>query len=859
MKDREETTHFARVTFLLDSDQQALVAEVHPTGGARQVVAEELQQLLASEPYASYEIKQDIFQRLVAQAQNNEPCRVLLGIKRPAQINFQLSDDGKIIFAHVEPACGEQKRDSNSLRAEFSAANFESYFLLADDFRPVLALAEQNEEVGKVPVAGLYRAQVEFKKSTAGDQLQACVQPKIAKKDFKREQLEQVLSQPEYRTFVIDEVAFEALQLVCHNNDRQEVVVVASHHEADVEFEITADQANIHAKIQPCARIGKLTEQSLRDALAATEYDRFYIDEEGLQAVLAALDENNNKQQINIGLRKYAKVVLDKVKDANGNSNVYAKVLPAMSVTAVTRKSMLALLAEQGYEDYYFCEDQWQKLKQKCSDNSEKVKLVIAEQRDAKVKLNVSADSCAAICEYTPAFAGNRVTADEIDQLLVRKGICYGLGEEALITLKAMLISNIVQGITSWKLAVGKLPIDGRDSEFVNLYEQHKQRIEEKEQHAVKDGKALNFRASRIDTVESDVLLMRIDPPTEGEPGKDVYGKLIQQKQGVWLSFDEDLDGVVIDPDNDKQLLSARGGCPVVIERGMRVDPVIEVEKVNLITGDIDFDGTVIVKGDIVAGATVRCSCDLLVSGTVESAQLYVGGDIKVAQGMVCPQPPEHSLLLDLMKRDADWSVAHIQCDGDIEANFIRNCIITAKGNIQTQSGIRHSLIYAGRDIHVIGKPSSSILAGLLRVDGSVIANNLGSDSFLKTEIVVAQLAETEEHVVGLKVQARDQLQKLEKLQQQYALIKKQNVADEVREKIATAIASLKTKFDTKLKRIKAIEAKLELARSATVSVKNKIFPGVSIHIDEHVQHFKRRSAGGVIRLAEDGIVYKPQ
>ena len=58
------------------------------------------------------------------------------------------------------------------------------------------------------------------------------------------------------------------------------------------------------------------------------------------------------------------------------------------------------------------------------------------------------------------------------------------------------------------------------------------------------------------------------------------------------------------------------------------VSNCLELVDVDASTGDIDYDGSVVIKGNVLAGFSVKAAGDISVSGIVEGATLISGGNI---------------------------------------------------------------------------------------------------------------------------------------------------------------------------------------------------------------------------------------
>ena len=117
----------------------------------------------------------------------------------------------------------------------------------------------------------------------------------------------------------------------------------------------------------------------------------------------------------------------------------------------------------------------------------------------------------------------------------------------------------------------------------------------------------------------------------------------------------------------------------------MFVSDILEVKDVDSSTGDIDYEGSVKINGNVCANFSVRAKGDIEVSGVVEGAYLEAGGDIIITRGM-------NGMIKGTLK-----------AGGNIVAKFIENAKVHADGYISTES-ILHSDVYAASEVLVSGR-----------------------------------------------------------------------------------------------------------------------------------------------------------
>lgn len=134
-------------------------------------------------------------------------------------------------------------------------------------------------------------------------------------------------------------------------------------------------------------------------------------------------------------------------------------------------------------------------------------------------------------------------------------------------------------------------------------------------------------------------------------------------------------------------------------------------------TGDIDYDGSVEVRGNVLTGYTVKATGDITVNGAVEGATLISGGKIVIKRGM---QGMEKGVM---------------RAGGDIISNFIESSKVHASGRIITDA-IMHSDVEAADEIIVNGK-RGLIVGGKIHSGLKITMKTAGSTMGTQTELEI--------------------------------------------------------------------------------------------------------------------------
>jgi len=356
-----------------------------------------------------------------------------------------------------------------------------------------------------------------------------------------------------------------------------------------------------------------------------------------------------------------------------------------------------------------------------------------------QVFVEISDDEMSAKLTVVPpqTDTGHFSSVDDIREALSRRAVVYGIDENRMAELSTKLaqmasLKNISEPI-EMEIAFGTPVTNGEDARVEYLY---KSKTEEEQQAPVleetEDGR-VDYRAvHKIDNILKGTLLARKIPPTKGVSGMTVTGKALEAKDGQDIEVSAG-KGVVVSPDNPGEWLADSDGQVIVKDNKISVMALYEIPgDVNLATGNLDFIGTIIVRGDVKDGFKVFAGEDLIVNGVVEGAELKCGGKLTIAGGV------------------SGNDKGKIICQSDATIKYIRNAIVEVGGNLSTSQAIMHSKVTAGGKVTVAGK-KGVIVGGQVIAGFEVNAASMGSNFATPTEIIVGE-------AIGL----RDEIQKID-------------------------------------------------------------------------------------------------
>jgi uncharacterized protein (DUF342 family) len=321
--------------------------------------------------------------------------------------------------------------------------------------------------------------------------------------------------------------------------------------------------------------------------------------------------------------------------------------------------------------------------------------------------------------------------------------------------------------------------------------------------------------------VEGQVLARKI-PAAFGESGRTVTGKLLPARDGADTRLEAGRN-VRLSEDECSAIAEING--QVVISAGkLNVEPIFTVPgDVNLKTGNILFLGTVIVKGNVEDGFSVKAAGNIEIMGSVGRCNLDAEGEIIVHQGI------------------AGKTSGKIISGKSVWSKFIENADVEAGDLVVVSDGIINSRIIANRKIICKGK-RASIVGGHCMAAEEIDAKALGSIAGSETILEVGYDPKSKENLDRLDTRFQDLEKQLDELNLNLGTLEnlkkakaklpddKQQYYDELvtrKQALAAEIKGVTTEIDE----IKEYLGQLKF--NGKVSSSGTVFPGVRIIIKE--------------------------
>ncbi len=355
---------------------------------------------------------------------------------------------------------------------------------------------------------------------------------------------------------------------------------------------------------------------------------------------------------------------------------------------------------------------------------AESLRFVVAERRDASIEVSVSKSELECTLSVSKAWGGQPATLERLREQLVAAGVSTGIDEAAL--------NAALDGAPdrAYVVARGRDPVDGEPAAFEALVESVIMKA------PTEDARGKVDHRDRVGfvTVHPGDALMRRKPPTPGRDGFTVLGSILPARPGEDTPFEYNADSGTAPDSKDPNLLVARStGHPVISATGVRIDPTLEVDRVNLRTGNINFEGSLLVREEIADGFRVEVGGDVFVGDSISKVQIIAGGNVQILHGCIGGDP-------DSVGKDEQGNQIYptrIECRGSFTARFVSLAEIRAGEMVMVEEYIRHCRIVADEVLCGLPDGKGIVQGGHLKAHSQIVARVFGNPGGVPTLLEV--------------------------------------------------------------------------------------------------------------------------
>lgn len=348
--------------------------------------------------------------------------------------------------------------------------------------------------------------------------------------------------------------------------------------------------------------------------------------------------------------------------------------------------------------------------------------------------LKMSDDKMSATARFYPASTGGQqMSAAEIIKDLQFKNIRVGIQQET--------VQNFIDNREYCKdivVALGQEPVQGTDASIEYFF----QTSLNAKPKLLEDGSVDFFNIDTICKCQQDQLLARLTKEVKGTKGYRVTGEAILPREVKSLKL-KYANNIYLSEDGCEMFAKCDGHVSLVDDK-VFVSNTLEVVDVGPATGNINYVGNVLVKGNVLSGFTIEAEGDVEVKGAIEGATIRATGNVIVVKGI------------------NGMGKCQIDAGGNVVAKFIENGNVNAGGFISAEA-IMLSNVSAKKDITVTGK-RGFIVGGSVRCIGNVDAKTIGSETGSDTLIEVGSDPAIKKKIADLELAIKNAKANIEKI-----------------------------------------------------------------------------------------------
>ncbi len=449
----------------------------------------------------------------------------------------------------------------------------------------------------------------------------------------------------------------------------------------------------------------------------------------------------------------------------------------------------------------------------------------------AALTIDIAEDGSVATCTMSrPRKGGGIPAGHEVEELLAARGVVHGIDAERI----EMLVSKPVFD-KPVEVAVWTPPVHGKPSTVEYTFE-----TDVGKPYLVDDSGRINLRELNfIQNKHTGDVLARIHPPVEPVDGTDVFGESIPAEPAGYSTPVK--PGNNTDYGNDDNTIVAQiDGNAFVQGKAIHVEPVVVVDQVDYKNGNIDFEGSVVVRRSIADGFTVKAGGMLEIGECIGRVELYAGRTLVLKGGI------------------NGGGEGTARCDGDILAKFVEGANVQCGGSLIVEDAVMHSALTVYGGVGLKGR-HAEILGGTAAIGGSLWCKQAGSVSETTTRISIGvepdrllELAKLKQRLAKL----RDRLDDLDRIY--HHLERKTNEGidqSSTMEKIGAEGTNNRKELADVEQRLKELKKELTPDPSRKVVVEEIIYPQTVISFGREEFRAPSRGARKTILSYRDGRI----
>lgn len=461
-------------------------------------------------------------------------------------------------------------------------------------------------------------------------------------------------------------------------------------------------------------------------------------------------------------------------------------------------------------------------------------------QLDSYLRIQTSADKLSAFLTFSRITEDFSCTATELEQFVRSKGVVHGL---RIDVLDQICRNPLAYCREQTLVAQGEASGEGKDGaiRFVFDMEDSMQPRPAEDQ----EGKVDLKEVTKLKNVKRGQLIAELTEPLPGSAGKMVTGEDTPPKFGKKARFKI---GKNVVQNGERALYAAIDGLITITDKGkINVFPVYEVNgDVDYSVGNIDFVGTVVIRGNVLNGFRVRASGDIRVVGGVEGAELESDGSIEITSGIMAS------------------SKGHVKAGQNVRCSFIQDGHVVAGEDVIVSQSIMHSTVKAGKNVICSGA-KGLIVGGIIQAGEQVVARTIGNAMSTATVVEVGVNPQLREELAELRTTIKQSFESNGKTEKALVILDQMAAAGqltpdrlELRAKLNATKRQTAVLIDESKARMLEIEKTLEDTNRSKINVSGTAFGGTKIVIGRYTKFVKDSAQRVSFRLMDGDIAIVP-
>lgn len=430
--------------------------------------------------------------------------------------------------------------------------------------------------------------------------------------------------------------------------------------------------------------------------------------------------------------------------------------------------------------------------------------------------ITISEDSMQAFLFLQPKPNGESYDREELKEHLRAEGVVSGFHESNLAAMAKKKVYN-----REVLVAEGVLPIPGTPGHYdyeieTEDYTKHP-RIRE-------DGSVDYQSMNLLQNVQEGQVLAIYRAAVQGTDGEDVRGRRLRTEPCRDIPALRGRGIALLEGAEEPTYIAQTEGKLIFRDDQIEICNVHEIKgDVDILIGKVEFFGDVVIDGNVAAGTVIRAGKSLTISGTVESADIYAGGDIILRRGV---QGNEKG---------------RIRSRGNIYADFLEHCTVEARGNVMANYFL-NSEVSAQGEVTATGK-RGMILGGYVHGFQGIKAMCVGSEKEIKTVLHAGCEQKVYDQMIENRKEEAEIMQKLELMEDRSEMLRKQllirskdqtlirecNELLKERESLTERAKELQTEKQT-------LQKQMEEGRQSAIRVEDKLYAGSIISVNNAQQ-----------------------